>query len=90
MKKIGIVIIIIAIVIGYIVIHKDQQNEITVPVQETNQILILYFSATGNTEQIAQYIQKATEGDLIEIEPQVAYSLDELDYTNDESRANQE
>ena len=31
--------------------------------------LVVYYSATGNTEAVANYIANATEGDLFELEP---------------------
>ena len=51
---------------------------------------VIYFSATGNTEQVAELIHNATGGDLIEIVPEKIYSDDDLSYDNDESRASQE
>ena len=38
--------------------------------------LIVYYSHSGNTEQIAHCIQEKTRGDLLKIEPQVAYPTD--------------
>lgn len=39
-------------------------------------ILIAYFSWSGNTEEMAAYIQEQTKGDLLEIEPLNPYSTD--------------
>lgn len=39
-------------------------------------ILVVYFSWSGNTEEMASYIAEQTEGDLLEIEPKVAYPTD--------------
>lgn len=38
--------------------------------------LVVYFSWSGNTEEMASYIAKQTDGDLLEIEPEVAYPTD--------------
>ena len=38
--------------------------------------LVVYFSWSGNTEEMASYIAEQTEGDLLEIEPKVAYPTD--------------
>lgn len=38
--------------------------------------LIAYFSWSGNTEEMAAYIQEQTNGDLFEIEPTVPYPAD--------------
>ncbi len=51
---------------------------------------IIYFSATGNTEKVAEYIKDATDGDLIEIIPKNEYTADDLNYGNNNSRANKE
>lgn len=43
---------------------------------EDGKILVVYFSWSGNTEEMASYIAKQTDGDLLEIEPKVAYPAD--------------
>ena len=53
-------------------------------------ILVAYFSATGNTEGIARHIQTALNADLYEIVPQVPYTDEDLNYSSDDCRANQE
>ena len=50
----------------------------------TSDILICYFSCTGNTAQIASYISKANGGDLFEIVPKQPYSMEDLDYKSKE------
>ena len=46
-----------------------------------------YFSATGNTEHIAEYLQSILDADLYEIVPEVPYTSADLDYTNSSSRS---
>lgn len=41
-----------------------------------NKTLVVYFSWSGNTEEMASYIAEQTDGDLYEIEPKVAYPTD--------------
>ena len=53
-------------------------------------VLVAYFSATGNTEGIAQHLQSILDADLYEIVPEVAYTDEDLNYSNDDCRANQE
>lgn len=53
-------------------------------------VAIIYFSATGTTEKVATYIKDATGGDLIEIVPKDKYSDADLNYSNDNCRANKE
>lgn len=38
--------------------------------------LVVYFSWSGNTEEMASYIAEQTDGDLLEIEPKIAYPTD--------------
>lgn len=57
---------------------------------EVGETLVVYYSATGNTEQVANYIADITGGDLFELEPAEPYTSDDLDWTNDNSRVSQE
>lgn len=56
----------------------------------TGNTLIVYYSATGNTETVANYIADATGGDLFELEPAEPYTDDDLDWTDDNSRVTRE
>lgn len=51
---------------------------------------MVYYSATGNTEQVANYIADAAGGDLFELEPAEPYTDDDLNWTDDNSRVSQE
>ena len=53
-------------------------------------VLVVYYSATGNTEEVANYIADATGGDLFEVEPAEPYTDDDLNWTDDNSRVSQE
>ena len=53
-------------------------------------IAIIYFSATGTTEKVAEYIKDATDGDLIEIVPKDKYTDSDLNYNNSNSRSTRE
>lgn len=53
-------------------------------------VLVVYYSATGNTEEVANYIADATDGDLFEVEPAEPYTDDDLNWTDDNSRVSQE
>lgn len=52
--------------------------------------LVVYYSATGNTKDVAETIAKITDGDLFEIEPKEPYTDDDLDWTDDDSRVSKE
>lgn len=48
--------------------------------------LVVYYSASGNTEEAAGYIAAATGGELFGLEPKEAYTDADLDWTDDDSR----
>ena len=52
--------------------------------------LVVYFSATGNTRGVAQTLQGVLDADLYEITAAEPYTQDDLNYSNDGCRANQE
>lgn len=53
-------------------------------------VLVAYYSATGNTERVAQTIADATGGDLFEIEPTEPYTDEDLNWNNEDSRVSRE
>lgn len=57
---------------------------------EENKTLIVYFSATGNTESLAEKMQDVTNGDIAEIVPAEPYTSEDLNYNDSDCRANQE
>ena len=52
--------------------------------------LVAYFSATGNTKEMASKLSKVVEGNLHEIVPKVAYTADDLNWKDKESRSSKE
>lgn len=52
--------------------------------------LVVYYSATGNTKDVAETIAEITGGDLFEIEPEEPYTDADLDWTDDNSRVSRE
>ncbi len=54
-----------------------------------SQILVAYFSCTGNTKNVAQVIAEQTGAAIYEIEAEEPYSEEDLDYNTD-CRANRE
>lgn len=53
-------------------------------------ILIAYFSATNNTEGIANHLDSILDSDLYEIVPEMPYTSDDLNYNDSSSRSSQE
>lgn len=98
-KIIFIVSVLLVVVVGIGVWLLQDQNENkngnrgedSVDITPKNEnVAIVYFSATGNTEQVAQYIQEETNGTLIEIVPQEEYTDNDLNYGNEDSRTSRE
>lgn len=54
--------------------------------QTEQNALIVYYSATGNTENVANQIADITGADLFELEPVQLYTDEDLDWTDDNSR----
>lgn len=52
--------------------------------------LVVYYSASGNTENVSNVIAKTLGTDLFELEPVEPYSNDDLNWTNDDSRVTRE
>ena len=57
---------------------------------KTSKILVAYFSCTGRTKAVAEKIAELTGGDLYEIVPSDPYTSADLNYNNDNCRANRE
>lgn len=49
--------------------------------------LVAYFSASGVTAKVAEHLSEAIGADLYEIEPLVAYTKADLDWTDKKSRS---
>ena len=58
--------------------------------EEDSNVLVVYFSATGSTQAVAQTIADTLEADIFEIEPSDPYTSEDLNWTDAESRVNAE
>lgn len=67
--------------------NENKQANIT---ENNGKALVVYFSASGNTEDVAKMIAEETDGQLFKIEPKQPYSDDDLDWTDDNSRVTRE
>lgn len=79
MKKLFAIILCIALVLGLVGCKLDK-------IENTGKVLIVYFSASGNTKTAAELIAARTNGDLFEIIPKYPYTSDDLNWSNKESR----
>lgn len=56
----------------------------------TGKTLIVYYSATGNTEGVAERLAESLNANTFEIVPSDPYTDDDLDWTDDNSRVSRE
>ena len=59
-------------------------------IMEKKKAVVVYFSATGTTRQVAEQIAKVADADICEIVPAKPYSSADLDWTNQQSRSSVE
>lgn len=55
-----------------------------------SKVLVVYYSASGNTKRVAEDIAETAGGDLFEITPTEPYTSDDLNWTNSDSRVSRE
>lgn len=67
-------------------ISADAQNETS----SSGKTLVVYFSASGNTENAVKYIAKETNANLFKLEPKDAYTDADLNWQDEGSRVNYE
>lgn len=53
-------------------------------------VLVVYYSASGNTARVAKDIADAAGADVFEITPTEPYTSEDLDWTNEDSRVSRE
>ncbi len=67
--------------------NKSGKDEVDL---KNSKVLVVYFSATGNTQQVANYIKDILNATTYEIVPTVEYSSNDLNWNNSNSRVNLE
>lgn len=77
--------------------EQQAEDSAEVSMEDTGQVsaeggktLVVYYSATGHTEDVAGYIAAATDADVFALEPVEPYSSDDLDWTDKDSRVSYE
>ncbi len=71
---------------------ENKQTEMDADSEQENEekVAVVYFSGTGNTREVADLFAKETDADIFEIIPKNMYTSDDLNYNDDNCRANQE
>ena len=65
-------------------------SEAASTVTTTGKTLVVYFSATGTTQGVAQTIADTVGADLFEVVPSDSYTSDDLNWPNNDSRISRE
>ncbi len=68
----------------------ETEETVSAETNEKTNVLAAYFSCTGTTEQIAEYISSGTSADLYEIIAADPYTDEDLNYNNSSSRTTRE
>ena len=71
--------------------ESNSQNDSSAPTETDSKSLVVYFSWSGNTENVAKSIQSQTDSDIFEIVPVTPYSDDYdtvVDLAQEEQRNN--
>lgn len=71
--------------------ESNSQNDSSAPTETDSKSLVVYFSWSGNTENVAKSIQSQTDSDIFEIVPSTPYSDDYdtvVDLAQEEQRSN--
>lgn len=71
-------------------IGTDSNETEQITESDAEEMLVVYFSRTNNTEKIAQMITEYTCADSYEIEAAVPYTDEDIEYNNSSCRANKE
>lgn len=100
---VAVLIVVIAVIVGWFLLNnngKTNQKETTSSSNSTGnenkttssngKILVVYYSATGSTENVAEQIAENLDADLFEIVPEDVYTREDLDWTNEKSRVSRE
>lgn len=62
----------------------------TISTSSDKEVLVAYFSVTGNTETVAQKIANVTGADIYEIVPAIEYTEADINYGDSDSRTSKE
>ena len=70
-------------------IEEEGEPEVNIPNQNSI-AMVVYFSATGHTEEVAKIISDYIDSPIYELEPLISYTSEDLNYSDSNSRVSQE
>lgn len=82
-------VLVLALIAG-LALPATNVNAASTQKKTSKKVLVVYFSGTGTTRSAAKKIKKATGGKLYQIKAADPYTSADLDYSNDNCRANVE
>ena len=83
MKKIFLLLLIIFTMTGC----GSEEKVVEEKVAPDDKIVVAYFSCTGNTQMLAETAAKVLNADMYEIKPKSPYTEEDLNYSNETTRA---
>lgn len=90
MKKVIALFTMMALVLSLVACGNASSNTENSSSDSAGKTLVVYYSASGNTERVARDLSEAAGADLFEIEPEQPYTDEDLDWTNSDSRVSRE
>lgn len=69
---------------------EKQNSEKSTNVEGNGKVLVVYYSATNHTKNVAEKLSENLGGDTFEIIPEDPYTSDDLDWTDTKSRVSKE
>lgn len=87
-RKMGISLLLVFTLIVGLAFSVANVNAASNAKKKAQKVLVVYFSGTGTTKNAAKKIKKATGGKLYRIKAADPYTEEDLDYSNDNCRAN--
>lgn len=71
-------------------VANDTSSEIETSEAAAEKIIVVYFSASGNTKRVAEFVADETDAELFELIPAEPYTDEDLNWRDSDSRVNKE